>query len=65
MYFADASRELTDHVSVAAERLDDHLIQDHGRLAYEITGLPLPDLHELEHFEATMGLLDLHHRHRG
>jgi hypothetical protein len=36
---------------------------DHGRPPHEITGLPLRAVHELEHFDDTMGLLDLHHRH--
>lgn len=63
MYVADAPRELTDQEPVDAERLDEHLIHDHGRPPHEITGLPLRAVHELEHFDDTMGLLDLHHRH--
>jgi hypothetical protein len=63
MYFADAARELIHQERVVAERLDDHLVHDHGRLLHEITGLPLPAVHELEHFDESLGLLALHHSH--
>jgi hypothetical protein len=44
--------------------LRDHLIDDHGRAAHELTGLPLSAVHELEHFDEAAGLLRLQHRHR-
>jgi hypothetical protein len=65
MSIADATWELRDHEPVDAQRLDDHLIHDHGRAPHEITGLPLHAIHDLEHFDDAMGLLDLHHRHEG
>ena len=55
--------EMTDREPVEAERLDEHLIHDHGRTAHEIARLPLAAVHQLEHFDETMGLLDLRHRH--
>ncbi|MGH8970367.1 MAG: hypothetical protein ACRDV1_10510 [Actinomycetes bacterium] len=43
--------------------LHEHMVHDHGRAAHEIAGLPLTAVHELEHFDETLGLLDLRHRH--
>ena len=63
MYAADSPLELTNEMPVDAEQLDEHLIHDHGRPPHEITGLPLRAVHELEHFDDAMGLLDLRHRH--
>lgn len=65
MSIAQAQRELTDQEPGDAQRLDHHLIHDHGRAPHEITGLPLPAIHDLEHFDEAMGLLELHHRHAG
>ncbi len=45
------------------ELLRDHLLQDHRRVAHELAGLPLVSVHELEHFDDTLGLLRLRHRH--
>src|SRR6478609_3279677 len=42
--------------AVDAERLYDHLVDDHGRAPHEILGLPLDAVHELEHFDVEMGL---------
>jgi hypothetical protein len=63
MSIAHAPRELSNQEPADAQRLDDHLIHDHGRAPHEITGLPLPAIHDLEHFEEAMGLLQLDHRH--
>ena len=40
-----------------------HLIHEHGRAGYDIVGIPLAHLHELEHLEDNLGLLELHHEH--
>jgi hypothetical protein len=63
MTIEHAPRELTEHEPAAAQRLDDHLIHDHGRAPHEITGLPLRAIHDLEHFDEAMGLLALRHSH--
>jgi hypothetical protein len=65
MSIAQAPREQTDQEPADAQRLDDHLIHDHGRAPHEITGLPLHAIHDLEHFDEAMGLLELRHRHAG
>jgi hypothetical protein len=44
------------------EDLREHLIRDHGRAAHEVIG-PLAEIHKLEHFDQTMGLLRLGHHH--
>ena len=43
--------------------LEDHLINDHGRMPHELTRMPLRAVHDLEHFDESLGLLDLHHCH--
>ena len=48
-----------------SELLLSHLIHDHGRAGHEIAGIPLAHLHELEHLEDNLGLLDLQHQHAG
>jgi hypothetical protein len=63
MNVADAARERTLQEPAEAERLRYHLIHDHGRAPHEIAGLPLADVHGLEHFDDAMGLLHLQHRH--
>jgi hypothetical protein len=63
MYGATGTQELTDQRCADAEWLEDHLVHDHDRRPHEIAGLPLRAVHELEHVEDSMGLLDLHHRH--
>ncbi len=63
MYAAKSQRVLTHEDHVDAERLGDHLVHYHGRRPQEIAGLPLRALHELEHIEESMGLLDLQHSH--
>jgi hypothetical protein len=63
MGVSNAVRELTDPQPVEAESLRLHLVRDHGRAPHEIAGLPLGHVHELEHFDQTMGLLTLHHSH--
>jgi hypothetical protein len=63
MYVANTPWERIDQKPVEAEWLDEHLIHDHGRLPHEITGLPLRAVHDLEHFDESVGLLDLQHRH--
>jgi len=63
LHVAEARDDLTDLEPVESERLQHHLVHDHGRAAHEIAGLPLGAVHQLEHFDDTMGLLDLHHRH--
>jgi hypothetical protein len=64
MHVADAARERIDQDPVEAEWLDEHLIHDHRRPPHEITGLPLRAVHDLEHFDESLGLLVLQHRHR-
>jgi hypothetical protein len=64
MHVSNAPQERTDQQPVDAEWLVEHLVHDHDRLPREIAGLPLRALHDLEHFEQSFGLLDLHHRHR-
>ena len=68
MYAANQSRELTDRddadAYADAQRLADHLLRDHGRLPHEIAGLPLDAIHDLEHFDESLGLLHLRHRHQ-
>jgi hypothetical protein len=61
MYDANSPRGLTDQEH--ADLLGHHLVDDHGRRTDELTGLPLRALHELEHIEESMGLLDLAHSH--
>jgi hypothetical protein len=63
MHVSNAPHERTDQGSADAEWLVEHLVHDHDRLPHEIDGLPLRAVHDLEHFEDTIGLLDLHHRH--
>jgi hypothetical protein len=63
MSVATATRVHTEHDPVEADRLEDHLVHDHGRAAHEIVGLPLRAVHELEHFDERMGMLALRHRH--
>jgi hypothetical protein len=63
MHVADAARARTEHDPDEAALLEEHLIHDHGRLPHEITGLPLRAVHDLEHFDESLGLLDLHHCH--
>ena len=48
---------------IEGERLGEHLAHEHGRMLHEIAGLPLQAIHELEHIEAAMGLLQLNHHH--
>jgi hypothetical protein len=48
---------------MTGSRLQDHLLRDHGRTGPDIDGLPLADLHRLEHVEHGMGLITLTHRH--
>jgi hypothetical protein len=43
--------------------LHDHLVRDHGRSPHEIAGVSLDAVHQLEHVDQTMGLLQLGHRH--
>jgi hypothetical protein len=45
-------------------RLRDHLVEEHGRDRRDLDGLPLAGVHRLEHVEAEMGLVHLHHVHR-
>jgi hypothetical protein len=40
-----------------------HLLHDHGRTGAELDGLPLAELHRLEHVEHAMGLHVLSHQH--
>ncbi len=47
------------------ELLRHHLLHDHRRVAHELAGLPLESVHELEHFDDTLGLLRLRHQHGG
>jgi hypothetical protein len=48
---------------VPLDGLHAHLLHDHHRAAHELTGLPLDAVHELEHFDVTVGLLHLDHSH--
>lgn len=52
-----------DGGQIDAERLHQHLLRDHHRAWHELDGLPLEAVHELEHFDQSMGLLHLHHAH--
>ena len=61
----DPRGEPSEHDFVDDEALRDHLVHDHARLPHELAGLPLASVHELEHFDETMGLLRLRHRHTG
>lgn len=54
---------LDDHAADAEQRLLEHLLHDHGRARHELDGLPLGAIHELEHFDQSLGLLDVHHSH--
>jgi hypothetical protein len=45
------------------EQLRVHLLHAHRRLSHELSGLPLDAVHELEHFDAAVGLLQLDHTH--
>jgi hypothetical protein len=63
MYVANSPRERSHEEHVDADRIGRHLVHSHGRRADEIAGLPLRALHELEHIEESMGLLDLQHSH--
>jgi hypothetical protein len=63
MYVAQSPPELTDHDQLAAEQLGEHLALDHARRWREDPGMPLRALHDLEHLEASMGLLELRHSH--
>lgn len=45
------------------EQLRVHLLHTHRRASYELSGLPLDAVHELEHFDAAVGLLQLDHMH--
>ena len=62
MSIAKSARQ-PHHVYVDADGLGDHLVHYHGRRPLEIVGLPLRALHALEHFEGSMGLIDLEHGH--
>ena len=55
--------EMTGQDDADVERLADHLMHAHGRLPYEIAGLPLRAIHGLEHFDESLGLLALRHSH--
>ncbi len=46
-----------------AERLHEHLVRDHHRARHELDGLPLDAVHELEHFDQSLGMLALQHAH--
>jgi len=48
---------------VALDRLHTHLRYEHHRSWHELAGLPLDAVHELEHFDVTIGLLHLDHTH--
>jgi hypothetical protein len=61
MSMAHTARQSTMHVD--PDGLRDHLVHHHGRRPHEIAGLPLRALHALEHFEGSMGLIDLEHGH--
>ena len=63
MHVSNVPQQRTDQEPVDAEWLVDHLIHDHDRPPHEIAGLPLRAVHDLEHFDDTLGLLDLRHRH--
>jgi hypothetical protein len=63
MYVTNSPQELTHQQVVDTDRLGHHLLHEHGRRMDEIAGLPLRALHELEHIEESMGLLDLRHSH--
>ena len=63
MHVADAAQERTEPNPAEPAWLEEHLTNDHGRLPHEITGMPLRSLHDLEHFDESLGLLDLHHCH--
>ena len=62
-----AGSDLTDRTGLPDiaddELLRDHLLHDHSRVAHELAGLPLASVHELEHFDETLGLLRLRHQH--
>jgi hypothetical protein len=51
------------HEPLAADALREHLVTVHGRPPHELGDLPLGAVHELEHFDVSMGLLELHHVH--
>jgi hypothetical protein len=51
------------HQALTMEELREHLVVGHGRAAHELGALPLDAVHELEHFDDTVGLLQLHHHH--
>jgi len=53
----------TKHNPALPALLEDHLINDHGRMPHELTRMPLRAVHDLEHFDESLGLLDLHHCH--
>ena len=53
----------TKHNPALPAWLEDHLINDHGRMPLELTRMPLRAVHDLEHFDESLGLLDLHHCH--
>ncbi|WP_222267270.1 hypothetical protein [Modestobacter marinus] len=52
-----------DELATQTSGLHDHLLHDHGHTEGELEGLPLADLHRLEHVEHEMGLHHLSHRH--
>lgn len=43
--------------------LHQHLVRDHGRAPHELAGVPLEDVHRLEHVDQVLSLLQLGHRH--
>jgi hypothetical protein len=60
---ANTAPQRNNHNPALPGWLEDHLIHDHGRLPYEIARMPLRAVHDLEHFDGSLGLLDLHHCH--
>jgi hypothetical protein len=63
MYATRTTHQRTDQRDADADWLVSHLVHQHGRRPHEIAGLPVRALHELDHIEDSMGLLDLHHHH--
>lgn len=51
------------HELLAADDLREHLVTAHGRAPHELGDLPLDAVHQLEHFDVSMGMLELPHRH--
>jgi hypothetical protein len=63
LHVTDGPREQAKLEPVEDEQLRCHLIEDHGRAPHEIIGLPLAEVHGLEHFDEEVGMLHLRHRH--